>query len=395
MSRTLILVIIVIAQFAGVSLWFAANAVIHDIAGNTSIGWLTSMVQLGFIAGTFTFAFLSIADRYSPSKVFFFSALLGSACNALMLFVSDDIPLLYASRLLTGFFIAGIYPVGMKITADYFDKDISKALGFLLGALVLGTAFPFLLKSGVIRFEWSTVIIATSLFAFAGGLLVLWLIPDGPFRKKAAGFNPSKLVSIFQNKNLKNAAFGYFGHMWELYAFWAFLPLAVQYSENLAYQDLAMPLMVEYKSFGIIAIGAIGCVLGGFVALRIGNPRVAMFALVCSGLCCLLSPYFIQAYPVVMMGFFLFWGFTVIMDSPQFSSMVSLYAPQENKGTALTFINCIGFSITILSIQLLDWLSNVMDTRWIFLFLFPGPVLGVMALWPLAKRNPAAKNSIP
>ena len=383
MNRTTVLIVLVLAQFFCISLWFAANAVIADLVATysiqTSVGWITSMVQLGFIAGTLVFALLAFTDRYSPSKVFIISSILGAAFNAALLITKDQVAMIYAARFLTGFFLAGIYPTGMKIAADHFEKEISKALGYLLGALVLGSAFPLLLRSGFLHLDWKMAIMITSFLALLGGIMVLLMIPNGPYRKASTGFNFSIVFSIFKNAPLRKSVFGYFGHMWELYAFWAFVPTAVWYVVNHLNPGISS-YYVMGLSFIIIAVGSIACILGGYAALKIGNAKVARFALICSGLCCLLSPWILEINSQFVYFFLLFWGMTVIMDSPQFSSLVSKYAPVENRGSALTIVNCIGFSITIFSIQLLDFLSHTMEARWIFLFLVPGPVFGVMAL---------------
>jgi MFS family permease len=383
MNRNLVLFILVFAQFASVSLWFAANAVMADLVSayqiQTTVGWLTSMVQFGFIGGTLFYAVFSLSDRYSPSTIFFLSSMFGAAANACLLVTHDHVLLIYGMRFLTGFFLAGIYPTGMKIAADYFDKEISKALGYLLGALVVGTAFPLLLRSGLIHLPWKLAVITTSSLAVTGGSMIFLFVPDGPFRKSNPGFKPEVIFSIFKNQPLRQAVFGYFGHMWELYAFWAFVPAAVLYAAKQITNDPDQSHIMQL-SFYIIAIGSIACVLGGYWAMKIGSAKVALIALVVSGLCCLLSPWLLQVRSPLVFLFLIFWGMVVIMDSPQFSSLVSRYAPVENRGTALTIVNCIGFTITIFSIQLLDYLSTVLETRWIFLFLFPGPFIGVVAL---------------
>jgi len=395
MSRTRALIILVLAQWACVSLWFAANAVMADLVAtyhiHTSIGRLTSMVQFGFIAGTLVFAVLSISDRNSPSSVFLICSILGAAANAGLLITQDHVLAIYGLRFLTGFFLAGIYPTGMKIAADYYDKDISKALGWLLGALVIGTAFPLLLRSGIFHLPWRTAVLTTSSMAIVGGMMVGFLVPDGPFRKSNPGFKPEVIFSIFRHPPLRKAVMGYFCHMWELYAFWAFVPTAVFYitKNNLIESN---PGSVMSFSFLIIAVGSIACILGGYWAIKISSRNVALFALISSGLCCLLSPILLQSKLILVVPFLIFWGMTVIMDSPQFSSMVSGYAPVENRGTALTIVNCIGFTISILSIQLLDILRPLMETRWIFLFLFPGPLFGVIALLSLGNEKSGYKN---
>ena len=378
--RTFILIIIVIAQFACVSLWFAGNGVMTELIrdynlSTSALGNLTTAVQVGFIIGTLVFALFAVADRISPSKVFFFSAIFASLCNVGLLLSDPWTTGIFVSRFLTGFFLAGIYPVGMKIAADYFDQDLGKALGYLLGALVLGTAFPHLLRSQLQSYPWETVIIATSSVAVLGGLLILLLVPDGPFRKPQQGLRSGVLRELFADKNFRAAAFGYFGHMWELYAFWAFVPvIATMFIPNMTPNDNSL------VSFIIIGVGSIGCIVGGYAALKVGSFKVAFLALACSGLCCLISPLIFTLHPGFIFTFLLFWGMMVIMDSPQFSTLVATNAPAVNKASALTFVNCIGFSITIISIQLITILSTWLSYQWLLFLLFPGPFLGLFAM---------------
>jgi MFS family permease len=377
----------VLSQVAGTSLWFAGNAVMGSLQEElglapTALGHITSAVQLGFIAGTLAFALLTLADRFSPTRVFFVSALLGALFNLGVLLAEGFISLLLL-RFLTGFFLAGIYPVGMKIAADWHEKGLGKALGYLVGALVLGTASPHLLQALRGTLPWQGVFVATSALAVLGGLLLLLLVPDGPYRRRSQGFDPHALLRVFANKPFRAAAFGYFGHMWELYTFWAFVPLML-----LAYASFhpEMQLQVSLLSFYIIAIGSLACVAGGYLAQRLGSARVAFRALFLSFCCCLLSPL-IPFLPLPLLIFFLlFWGGVVVADSPQFSTLVAQNAPREVTGTALTIVNCIGFSITILSIQLLNQLEGWLPAQYRFSLLAIGPLLGLWALrklvWP-------------
>lgn len=380
--RTRILVIIVFAQFGCVSLWFAGNGVMSDLIQvfqlpEHSLGHLTSAVQVGFIAGTLLYAIYSMADRFSPSYVFFVSALLASVANLGIIFSHGVMPLLYGSRFLTGFFLAGIYPVGMKIAADYFDKELGKALGYLLGALVIGTAFPHLLKSVLNKFHWEHVLMATSLMSLVGGALVFFLVSDGPFRKKGKGFDRGAILTIFKDHNFRGSAFGYFGHMWELYSFWTFLPFLLA---GIGSGYRAGDIQISIMTFFIIGIGGLACILGGYAAQKTGSYRVAFMALLFSGICCLISPLLFTLNPTIIFLFLLFWGMVVIMDSPQFSTLIAQSAPAENIASALTIVNCVGFSITILSIQLLNLLSDHISAQWLFIFLMPGPVFGLIAL---------------
>ncbi|MEM9931821.1 MAG: MFS transporter, partial [Bacteroidota bacterium] len=282
-------------------------------------------------------------------------------------------------RFFTGFFLAGIYPVGMKIAAGFFEKGLGKSLGFLVGALVVGTALPHLLKEATATFSWTYVLLITSTLAALGGVLMVALVPDGPFRKPSQQLQLSAFYSIFKKRSFRSAAFGYFGHMWELYAFWAFVPVMLQsYARTHPEVSFNVPLL----SFLIIGIGGLSCVLAGYLAQAYGAKRVASSALCLSGLCCLLSPVlFASSSAMLFVSFLLFWGMVVIADSPLFSTLVAQHAPPALKGTALTIVNCVGFAITILSIQLLTQLSTVSDTLLLYVVLAIGLVLGLVALW--------------
>ncbi|MEM7040856.1 MAG: MFS transporter, partial [Bacteroidota bacterium] len=225
-----ILPVIVIAQFFCTSLWFAGNGVMYELMlnfelGEGAVGALTSSVQFGFIIGTLLFAVFSIPDRFSPSRVFLVCALLGALFNLGVIWEGNSLASILAFRFLTGFFLAGIYPVGMKIAADYYDKGLGKSLGLLVGALVVGTAFPHLLKEMKGELPWQFVLVATSSLAVLGGALMMLLVPDGPHRKPSQKIDFSAIRQVFRERQFRAAAFGYFGHMWELYTFWAFLPL--------------------------------------------------------------------------------------------------------------------------------------------------------------------------
>ncbi|MEM1337936.1 MAG: MFS transporter [Bacteroidota bacterium] len=379
-----ILLFIVIAQFCCTSLWFAGNGVMAELITTFALpqhalGHLTSAVQLGFITGTLLFAIFTLTDRFSPSKVFLASALLGAACNLGILWQGNSFSTILVFRFLTGFFLAGIYPVGMKIAADHFDQGLGKSLSFLVGALVLGTALPHLLKGVAFALPWKGVIAATSGLALLGGLLIVLGVPDGPYRKASQQLQLTACFTIFREKGFRSAAFGYFGHMWELYTVWAFVPVMLT-----AYSQIhtEITFAVSLLSFVIIAIGGLACVLGGFISQRLGEKRTAGWALGLSGSCCLLFPLVVVVpYPELFVVFLLFWGMVVIADSPLFSTLVAKNAPAAIKGTALTIVNCIGFAITIVSIQLVTYLQTVLAPQWLFLVLIVGPVFGLIALF--------------
>jgi len=208
--------------------------------------------QLGFISGTLVFALLTIADRFSPSKVFMSSALLAASFNMLVAYSENNLFSLLVLRFCTGFFLAGIYPVGMKIAADYFNKGLGKSLGFLVVALVVGTAFPHLLNGVSFSIPWKYILYTTSGLAVLGGIIILLFVPNGPYRKSSKKIELTAFFKVFDNRSFRSAAFGYFGHMWELYAFWAFVPVMIQTYQN---DHPEFTLNISFWAFIIIAIG--------------------------------------------------------------------------------------------------------------------------------------------
>lgn len=381
MTKPWILPAIVIAQFLCTSMWFAGNAVIADLQELysfpiSSLGHLTSSIQFGFISGTLGYAILTISDRFSPSRVFFISALCGAGFNLGMVLFDQGFFSILLLRFMTGVFLAGIYPVGMKIASDYYEKGLGRALGYLVGALVLGTALPHLIKSISLGLDWSYVIILTSIFSLIGGIIILLFVGDGPHHKKGKGIDLSAFFRVFSSQKFRSPALGYFGHMWELYAFWAFIPVVLTTYNS----KQGLDLNVSFISFCIIGIGFLSCIIGGYISLKLGSRKTAFYALTLSGLCCLLSPFVWNFSPVLFISFLLFWGMVVIADSPQFSTLVAANAPVKIKGTALTIVNCIGFSITIFSIELLSTLSSSFGIEKVLVILFIGPFIGLMAL---------------
>lgn len=379
-----ILPVILFSQLAGTSLWFAGNAVILDLQRDwglapESLAYMTSAVQLGFVCGTLAFAILMISDRYSPRMVFFCCSLAGGIANFSLLVAPRELAALLLLRFATGFFLSGIYPVGMKIAAGWYREGLGRALGYLVGALVLGTAFPHLLRSLGADFPWQQVIFGTSLFAAVGGSAMLLGVPDGPHLAGKSRFNARALHEVFASSRFRASAFGYFGHMWELYTLWAFLPLLL-----LAYtQHNDAGLNLSWWSFLVIGAGFFGCAIGGVVSARFGSARVAALQLSISGICCLLSPLMLTAPAPLFLAFLLLWGVTVVGDSPQFSALNAENAPREYVGSALTIVNSIGFLITIVSIQLASAMLPVMGIQYLFWLLIPGPVIGLWTLAPL------------
>lgn len=369
------LAVLISSQFAGTSLWFAGNAIIDQLLTSASSASITSFVQFGFIAGTLIFSLFTVADRFAARTVFFFSSLFAALANVSLIPFHSPAFALPLLRFLTGFFLAGIYPVGMKIAADVFPQKLGKALGLLVGALVLGTAFPHFVRSQLGGLNWQLVLLITSALAIAGGCAVRFFIPST--KKSSAPAKPDFTVafSVFRNKAFRSAAFGYFGHMWELYAFWSILPaLFIAYFSAHQLHSNAF-----WWSFLVISTGSFGCAAGGIISQKRGSKNVAFTALLVSGICCVAAPFVFQLQEFLFYPFILVWGITVAADSPQFSTLVAKAAEDKNRGTALTVVTCIGFAITIVSIQ---WLKDLFAEQkaaalWL---LAPGPLFGLLAL---------------
>ncbi len=390
-----ILPVIIFSQFTGTSLWFAGNAVLGDLQrqwqlGDAALSYMTSAVQLGFITGTLLFAFFTISDRFSPRIVFFLCSLLGALSNLGIYSTADGLISLLVLRFCTGFFLAGIYPVGMKIASGWYRKGLGQALGYLVGALVVGTAFPHILKSTGRSFPWEHVILWISAISALGGIFMLLLVPDGPYAVKGTRFSSKAFAIIFRSRDLRSASFGYFGHMWELYTLWAFFPVLIRTYGTLARHSLNVP----FWSFWVIAVGCLGCIGGGLLSFRLGSPSIAFYQLLASGMCCLLSPVFFHAPVGIFLGFLVLWGIVVVGDSPQFSALTAQTAPRELVGSALTIVTSIGFFITIISIQFTNYLTDLITPQYIFLFLVPGPIFGLVNLWPLYRKNQLGKFNV-
>ena len=376
----IVLPIIVLAQFCCTSLWFAVNAVISELQVTFSLdisitGHLTSSVQFGFICGTLVFALLAIVDRFSPSKVFFICSVAGALFNIAIFWSGNTYLTLVLSRFAVGFCLAGIYPVGMKIAADYYQKGLGRSLGFLVGALVLGTALPHLIKGLGETMNWRYVVGLTSLLAMTGGMLLYLLVPDGPFRKMGSRFSFSHVRSLSQMKEFTVASIGYFGHMWELYAFWTFTPVIF----TLFFGDEVSPTTIAFLSFATIALGSAGCVLGGYLSGMIGVKKMAFTFLTISTICCLLLPLVMfseSAVPIILLMFI--WGFSVVADSPLFSTLVALNSPGTIRGSAITIVTCLGFLISILSIQFINAFTIGSAQVKIFLILAVGPLCSLL-----------------
>lgn len=387
---------IAIAQLFGTSLWFSANSAADDLmqawqVSAADIGWMTSAVQVGFILGTLVMALGGLADRYRASRIFVCCALAGALFNAAFAWLSEGLASAVALRFLVGVSLAGIYPLGMKLIVSWAPERTGQALAQLVAMLTLGTALPHGLRELGADLPWQSVILASSGLALLGALLIQWL-GDGPHlpaarrRETPAGAEAGRRATVleaFRIPRFRAAALGYFGHMWELYAFWTVVPLLVSQTV-LAGRYGA--LGVSGMAFGIIGVGALGCVAGGLLSRRFGSARVALGALASSGACALVFALSWQALPAIPLGLLLLvWGATVIADSPQFSALSAQACPRELVGAALAIQNSIGFAITVVSIAATMALFERVGLHAVWL-LVPGPILGLLGFACASRR---------
>ena len=386
------LILVAAAELLGMSLWFGASAAAPAIRAEWKLGasaaaGLTLAVQLGFVAGTLASAIGNLPDVFSARRVMGFSALAGAAVNAVFALAArspaSGLPLRFA----TGFFLAGVYPPGMKILATWFRRGRGTALGVLIGALTLGKASPYLVNA-VGSSSWRTNLLFVSALAAAGGLIVLLFVGEGPFQLARAVFDPRQIGKVFASRPVRLANFGYFGHMWELYAMWTWAPVMIRASLALSGSS---PALAEAASFLVIGAGAAGCVLAGVMADRVGRTLVTSVALAVSGSCCVLVGLLFGGAPLALVAVAAIWGASVVADSAQFSACVTELADPRYIGTALTIQTCAGFLLTTVSIELIPIVERAVGWRWAFVALAPGPVFGILSMLRLRALPEAEK----
>jgi len=370
------------------SLWFAASAVtpqLRVIWGLTTgeAAWLTTIVQLGFVCGTAIAAVLNLPDLIPAGRLFSVAAFLGAAVNAAILAVPGYRSAL-ALRFLTGFFLAGVYPPAMKMTATWFRKQRGLAIGVIVGALTVGKATPYLVRA-IPHVGLKPVVLTASVGAVVAGLLVTVGYRDGPYPFASRPFSWGHVRDVVRVREWRLATASYLGHMFELYAFWTWIPafLAASVAASVGGRYRA-PRAISLLAFATIAIGGLGSVWGGVFADRRGRERLVSISLFMSGSCCLLSGVLFGG-PIWALGALaMAWGFFVIADSAQFSTLVTESVPPHSVGTALTVQTSLGFLLTMLPMQIVPLIAQRTGWRWGFALLALGPVAGIAAIRRLA-----------
>ncbi len=382
MTQRRALALLALALVLAMSTWFSATAVVPQLRAEWNLSdngaaWLTIAVQLGFVAGALLSSLLSIADVLPARLVILGGALGAAAANALVA-VADGPRAAIPLRAATGFFLAGVYPPALKLMATWFRTGRGLALGTLVGALTVGSAAPHFVN-GIGGLDWTLVVLATSALTAVGGVVAAAFVPEGPYPFTRASFDPLQVGRVLRNRAVRLASLGYFGHMWELYAMWAWFLVFFRDGHGAGGTDAA------YAAFAVIGIGGLGCVAAGALADRVGRAETAAGAMVVSGACAVAIGLLVEAPTWVVLALSLIWGFAVVADSALFSTLVTEHADQAYVGTALALQLAIGFTLTVATIWLVPVLEDGVGWRWAFAFLAPGPALGAIAMLRLSR----------
>jgi MFS family permease len=386
--------LIAYCQVAALALWFSATAVLpslaHDYAlSATTQSLFTSAVQAGFVAGTLVSAFLGLADRLDPRRFFAAATLVATIANGAILLVDPTSPLVIALRFVTGVCMAGIYPVGMKLASTWAKNDMGFVVGLLVGALTLGSASPHLFNA-LGGLDWQATLAVASASAFSAAIAILF-VGLGPRRAPSPKFEPSAILAAWRVRSLRLANFGYFGHMWELYAMWAWIGLFLQASFLATMTPEAALPAARYATFATVGIGAVGCIAAGLLADRLGRTTITIAAMAASGTCALAIGFLFGGDPVWLVAVALVWGVTVVADSAQFSASIAELSERQWVGTMLTLQTSIGFTLTLATIHLMPLWIDWLGWRYAFAPLAIGPFLGVLAMARLRAHPDAAK----
>ncbi len=383
--------LLAIAELLGMSLWFSASAVSDEFRAMWSLsqsqaGWLTAVVQLGFVVGTATAAVLNLADVVPARTYFATAAALGAIANATLV-VTPDYRSALVLRFATGFFLAGVYPPGMKMAATWFRRGRGLAIGTVVGALTVGKAAPYLMRAWVPG-GITPVVLSVSAGALLASVLVLSTYRDGPYAFSRRPFSWGLVGRVLRQREMRLATGGYLGHMWELYAFWTWIPAFLAASTVASGQGTS-DAVVSLIAFAAIAVGGAGCLWGGWVADRVGYDRLVIRAMAVSGACALLAGVVFGSTLWLVVPLTLIWGFFVIADSAQFSALITEVVPTHAVGTALTIQTSLGFLLTMLTIQLVPTIAEAGSWRWAFAILTFGPMMGI---WSIARLAPSLRR---